>query len=866
MKKYILGAVIALGVFVSPAFSSAANLTSTQIQAILSILSSFGANSETIANVNAALTGTATSGGGSGQAFCYNFNSDLTIGNSGAGVSALYQAMHLSGIESNGNTSSFDENTAGEVVQFQAKYGIRQTGYVGPLTRAKLNSLYGCTSTNTSTTPHIDSVGPSSVAIGGTATIYGLNFSSASLIQVLDASVLGGRSITPSSRTTTSLSFVVPSWVSIGTHTLWISDGANNPASNSVSFIVTVAQQTTTAIDSSGRCINNAVNPTTGCTLCPNSYVMVSGICFPNVCANGATNPPDCTNSTPSIADYTTWLTVIYQTFLGRTPDTTGLNYYIGRLTSGAETQVQVRSDIVYSPEAVQYAFLKGVYQTELGRAPDEVGRAYYIGVLTTTDTARAKTQAQVAAEIRASSEAVQYRAAHTTVVAPVPTITVTSPNGGESWAQGSTQSIKLSSPLVSNPVTIQLYRNDAYIENIGSVLTNGGSEISYQWNIPTTLTTGTGYKIRAIISQEPSSTGYDFSNAAFSIVTAAITACTQDAKVCPDGSTVGRTGANCEFAACPAVSTTDYTAWLTTTYQTLLGRAPDTSGSAYYINRLTSGADTQDHVYASIAASPEGIQYAFLKGVYQTELGRAPDEGGRAYYIGQLLAGTSQTQIQAEIHASSEAVQYRTAHCSSKAVIASGSGGIVTKSVTMSGASGSTFTVSPESWGIHAGRTFKVYNSSQSQVLWTTTLQGSGGTANPSPTLTYSGGGSIVLSMDFNPTNPIDLTVDINTCGSTASASVNNTSQTASALNAFNSATGFSYAWDRDLQIGSPYSADVTALQTALTKEGVYSGEMTGGFYDQTYLAVKAFQEKYGIKATGYVGYITREKLNTLY
>lgn len=28
---------------------------------------------------------------------------------------------------------------------------------------------------------------------------------------------------------------------------------------------------------------------------------------------------------------------------------------------------------------------------------------------------------------------------------------------------------------------------------------------------------------------------------------------CTRDAKVCPDGSAVGRTGPNCEFAPCPA-------------------------------------------------------------------------------------------------------------------------------------------------------------------------------------------------------------------------------------------------------------------------------------------------------------------------
>jgi hypothetical protein len=30
---------------------------------------------------------------------------------------------------------------------------------------------------------------------------------------------------------------------------------------------------------------------------------------------------------------------------------------------------------------------------------------------------------------------------------------------------------------------------------------------------------------------------------------------CTTDAKICPDGTAVGRTGPNCEFAACPTVS-----------------------------------------------------------------------------------------------------------------------------------------------------------------------------------------------------------------------------------------------------------------------------------------------------------------------
>lgn len=31
--------------------------------------------------------------------------------------------------------------------------------------------------------------------------------------------------------------------------------------------------------------------------------------------------------------------------------------------------------------------------------------------------------------------------------------------------------------------------------------------------------------------------------------------ACTMEAKLCPDGSVVGRTGPNCEFAPCPKAS-----------------------------------------------------------------------------------------------------------------------------------------------------------------------------------------------------------------------------------------------------------------------------------------------------------------------
>ena len=111
--------------------------------------------------------------------------------------------------------------------------------------------------------------------------------------------------------------------------------------------------------------------------------------------------------------------------------------------------------------------------------------------------------------------------------------------------------------------------------------------------------------------------------------------------------------------------------------------------------------------------------------------------------------------------------------------------------------------------------------------------------------------------------------------------ANPESSSQSASALDGFNSATqanvaqpttnpSFSYSWNNNLEIGSSYTADVSALQTALTHEGLYTGEISGGFYNQTFTAVKAFQQKYGIdtgtNGAGFVGLKTRAKLNTLY
>ncbi len=111
------------------------------------------------------------------------------------------------------------------------------------------------------------------------------------------------------------------------------------------------------------------------------------------------------------------------------------------------------------------------------------------------------------------------------------------------------------------------------------------------------------------------------------------------------------------------------------------------------------------------------------------------------------------------------------------------------------------------------------------------------------------------------------------------AAVTINSSNQTANVSSAFNQErqninmsstdTGvngrFVYTFTDDLYHGTQ-GADVRALQQALNFEGLFKSEATGSFYDQTYDAVKAFQKKYGIKQSGYVGHSTRLKLNELY
>lgn len=116
-------------------------------------------------------------------------------------------------------------------------------------------------------------------------------------------------------------------------------------------------------------------------------------------------------------------------------------------------------------------------------------------------------------------------------------------------------------------------------------------------------------------------------------------------------------------------------------------------------------------------------------------------------------------------------------------------------------------------------------------------------------------------------------------TVGTSTSASAGSVGQLAGVAAAFADEDGSSgngdvssgglaataYEFSENLERGMK-GVSVRLLQTVLASEGVYDHEITGNFFDITRKAVVAFQTKYGIAATGYVGPLTRAKLNELF
>lgn len=150
----VTGLAMATSMLSLAPIAHAAALTSAQVSSILGLLTSFGADAATIANVQASLTGgtpstTTTTTSGSSCSFSRN----LTIGSQGADVTCLQQALINGGFSvPAGATGYFGTQTRTAVASWQSSKNIAPAvGYFGSISRAAFN-LGGSTTTTTGTT------------------------------------------------------------------------------------------------------------------------------------------------------------------------------------------------------------------------------------------------------------------------------------------------------------------------------------------------------------------------------------------------------------------------------------------------------------------------------------------------------------------------------------------------------------------------------------------------------------------------------------------------------------------------------------------------------------------------------------------
>ncbi|MCZ7356870.1 MAG: hypothetical protein O8C65_08050 [Candidatus Methanoperedens sp.] len=280
------------------------------------------------------------------------------------------------------------------------------------------------------------------------------------------------------------------SWDCKGCHA-WYDAGDVNPFAGAIVPDVQLANPT----------VFNANTPT---------VVTLTGTNFVQTGATTVVNIDDKTNLTPDVIS-NGQITVTVNLAAGA--------HYIKVVKTDAVENVPKPSDIkpltVVSKVTINSATLNGgtltISGTGLGSQPatnaqqyvtfNHAGNVYYSDSITSwSDTQIVATlSGSVAAGDTVTVITADSGQATATIVGgtptPTPSITVTSPNGGENWKRGTTHAITWTS--VGNPggsVKIELLKGTSVVSTIAKSASNTGP---YNWNIPRVQSTGTNYKIR---------------------------------------------------------------------------------------------------------------------------------------------------------------------------------------------------------------------------------------------------------------------------------------------------------------------------------------------------------------------------------
>ncbi|HCC60160.1 MAG: hypothetical protein A2402_04135 [Candidatus Staskawiczbacteria bacterium RIFOXYC1_FULL_37_43] len=154
------------------------------------------------------------------QTWCHTFNKNLGVADSGSiDVAYLHVALLSEGISyGNDGLIAYSDGTIAGVIVFQEKYAseilapwglTKGTGYVGTTTRAKLNQLYGCSSSSGNS-------GTPTCAVNWQCTNWGNCYSNQQIRVCTDYNFCGTTSGKPVETQSCASSTCAPSWQCTG--------------------------------------------------------------------------------------------------------------------------------------------------------------------------------------------------------------------------------------------------------------------------------------------------------------------------------------------------------------------------------------------------------------------------------------------------------------------------------------------------------------------------------------------------------------------------------------------------------------------------------------------------------------------------
>jgi hypothetical protein len=314
---------------------------------------------------------------------------------------------------------------------------------------------------------------------------------------------------------------------------------------------------------------------------------------------------------------FTAFINHAYSTYLGRNPGASEVTFWLGRMRSGATTDEQLEAQFVGSPEYIAThggagaGWVTGMYQDLLGRTPGPAEVAFWVAQLNANVPA---TTIALGFAAGAEREGLRVAQNYQTYLGRLPSAVEVASWVDQFINHGMTTETMAASFVGSR----EFFNNPAK-----------GSSTPSVW---------VDQAYRAILGRPAS--GVEIANRL------------------PQLNVPANIGA---FASQVTHSNESYTRFITSAYNTYLGRGPDPVGLAYWLDRMTRGVTTDEQLEAQFIGSPEyianhgGSGAGWVSSMYVDLLGRPAGPTELSFWVGRLNAGVAPTTIAFGFAASAE-------------------------------------------------------------------------------------------------------------------------------------------------------------------------------------------------------------------